>query len=113
MSLLKLSHNNQVNFDPIEKAQFIINQIPSQNLIAEAYLFGSAVNGKFTVDSDFDFVISCKTAVDIKKLQKEVYSANFSDIAIDWIFKLADEFEVRKNMGGVCFEAFHYGKKMK
>lgn len=113
MSLLKLSPNNQVNFDPIQKAQSVINQIPSQNLIIEAYLFGSAVNGIFTPDSDLDFVLSCKTTDDIKKLQKEVYSANFSDIAIDWIFKLTEEFENRKNMGGVCFEAFHYGKKMK
>ena len=40
-----------------QKAVEILKSIPSQDLIMEAYLFGSAVEGVFTDDSDLDFVV--------------------------------------------------------
>jgi predicted nucleotidyltransferase len=79
----------------------------------EAYLFGSAVEGVFTPDSDLDILIVAEDEEAIKKLKKEVYKPRFSDIAIDWIFKTKQSFLERKNYGGVCFVAFHSGKKLK
>lgn len=96
-----------------QKAVQVLNSIPSQNLIVEAYLFGSAVDGVFTSDSDLDFIIVANDEIAIKQLQKEVYSPRFTDIAIDWIFKTKESFEERKNFGGVCFVAFHNGKKLR
>ena len=113
MNLLKLNRDPQKNLWAQEKAMCVINSIPSQNLILEAYLFGSAVNGVFTEDSDLDFVVIVKDETAIKQLEKEVYSPRFTDIAIDWVFKTKESFEIRKDLGGVCYEAYHYGKKLK
>ncbi|MFN7904105.1 MAG: nucleotidyltransferase domain-containing protein [Pseudobdellovibrionaceae bacterium] len=66
----------------------------------EAYLFGSAVDGVFTDDSDLDFVVVAKNEVALKQLQKEVYSPRFTDIAVDWIFKTKDSFDERKEFSG-------------
>ena len=86
MGLLKMNSNPEMNQWAQKKALAVLNSIPSQDLILEAYLFGSAVEGVFTDDSDLDFVVVAKDDASIKQLQKEVYSPRFSDIAIDWIF---------------------------
>ena len=115
MGLLKLGQksSDENNIWAQKKAVEVLDSIPSQDLILEAFLFGSAVDGAFTPDSDLDFVIVAKDEVAIKQLQKEVYSPRFTDIAIDWIFKTKQSFDDRKDFGGVCFVAFHNGKKMR
>jgi len=64
------------------------------------------LDGVFPEDSDLDFVV-VKDKNDIRRLQKEVYSPRFADVAIDWIFKTKESFDERKNLGGVCFVAYH------
>ncbi len=96
-----------------EKASQILNSVPSQDLIFEAFLFGSASQGRFSAHSDFDFLIVTQDESSIKQLQKEVYSARFADVAIDWIFKTKEEFQERKSFGGVCFIAFNEGIKIR
>lgn len=113
MSLLKLVHNPEMNKWAQQKAVEVLNSIPSQDLILEAYLFGSAVDGNFTPDSDLDFIVVAKNQAAIKQLQKEVYTPRFADIAIDWIFKTKESFDERKNFGGVCFVAFRDGMKLR
>lgn len=113
MSLLKLVHDPEMNRWAQQKAVEVLNSIPSQHLILEAYLFGSAVDGNFTQDSDLDFLLVSKDQVAIKQLQKEVYAPHFADIAIDWIFKTKESFDERKNFGGVCFVAFRDGLKLR
>jgi predicted nucleotidyltransferase len=114
MGLLKLSQKSpEDNLWAQKKAAEILNLIPSQNLILEAYLFGSAVDGIFTPNSDLDFIIVAHDEMAIKQLQKEVYSPRFADVAIDWIFKTKASFDERKNYGGVCFVAFHSGRKLR
>lgn len=115
MSLLKLSQKSSDvnNIWAQKKAVEVLQSIPSQNLILEVYLFGSAIDGVFNSNSDLDFVIVTKDEVAIKQLQKEVYSPRFTDIAVDWIFKTKKSFDERKNYGGVCFVAFHSGKKLR
>lgn len=113
MGLLKMIHNPEMNEWAQQKAVEVLNSIPSQDLILEAYLFGSAVYGNFTSDSDLDFIIVAKDQAAIKQLQKEVYTRRFADIAIDWIFKTKESFDERKNFGGVCFVAFHNGMKLR
>lgn len=113
MGLLKMIHNPEMNKWAQDKAVEVLNSIPSQDLILEAYLFGSAVYGNFTSDSDLDFIIVTKDQASIKQLQKEVYNARFADIVIDWIFKTKESFDERKKMGGVCFVAFQNGKRLR
>lgn len=113
MGLLKMIPNPAMNQWAQQKAVEVLNAIPSQDLILEAYLFGSAVEGVFTDDSDLDFVVVVKDEASIKQLQKEVYAPRFTDIAIDWIFKTKKSFDERKDFGGVCFDAFHHGKKLR
>ncbi len=96
-----------------KKAVEVLDSIPSQDLILEAYLFGSAVDGNFTADSDLDFIVVAKDDTSIKQLQKEVYAPRFTDVAIDWIFKTKESFDERKNFGGVCFVAFRDGIKLR
>jgi predicted nucleotidyltransferase len=113
MGLLKMIPKPEMNKWAQQKAVEVLNSIPSQDLILEAYLFGSAVEGVFTDDSDLDFVVVTKDQTSIKQLQKEVYAPRFADIAIDWIFKTKESFDERKDFGGVCFDAFHHGKKLR
>lgn len=113
MGLSKMTANPDMNKWAQNKANEVLKSIPSQNLILDVYLFGSSVDGVFTDESDLDFVIIAENNTAIQQLQKEVYAARFSDIAIDWIFKTKASFEERKNIGGVCFDAFHYGMKLR
>lgn len=113
MSLLKLVPNPIMNEWAQQKAVEIFNSIAAKDLIIEAYLFGSAVTGVFTENSDLDFIIVVKNESDIEILKKEVYSPRFSDIAIDWIFKTKESFDERKNLGGVCFVAARDGMRLK
>lgn len=113
MGLLKMISNPAMNQWAQQKAVEVLNSIPSQKLILEAYLFGSAVDGVFTEDSDLDFVIVAKDQASVSQLQNEVYVLRFADIAIDWIFKTKESFDERKNYGGVCFVAFHSGKRLR
>lgn len=108
-----MTPNPEMNKWAQQKALEVIRSIPSQDLILEAYLFGSAVDGVFTEDSDLDFVVVAEDEAAIKQLQKEVYSPRFTDIAVDWIFKIKESFDERKDFGGVCFDAFHHGKKLR
>jgi predicted nucleotidyltransferase len=55
--LLQMTPNPAMNQWAQQKAVEILKSIPSQDLILEAYLFGSAVEGVFTDDSDLDFVV--------------------------------------------------------
>ena len=113
MSLLKLVRDPASNLWAQSKASEILSTIPSQNLIKEAYLFGSAVDGVFTEDLDLDFEIVVEKESDIERLRREVYRPRFADIAIDWVFKTQESFDLRKDLGGVCFEAFHHGIKLR
>jgi predicted nucleotidyltransferase len=113
LSLLKMAPNPKLNNWAQNKAIEVLKSVPSYDLISEAYLFGSAVDGNFTYDSDLDILIVTKDEASISQIQNEVYKLNFTDIAIDWIFKTKEAFDERKNFGGVTFVAYHSGMKLK
>lgn len=113
MGLLKMVHDPEMNKWAQQKAVEVLDSIPSQDLILEAYLFGSAVYGNFTADSDLDFIVVTKDQASVKQLQKEIFGLRITDIAIDWIIKTKESFDERKNFGGVCFVAFHNGMKLR
>lgn len=113
MGLSKLIANPDLNQWAQAKAAEVLASIPSQDLILDAYLFGSAVDGNFTSDSDLDLLVVVPDQAAIIKLQKEVYSPRFTDVAIDWILRTQESFETRKLEGGVCFVAAQSGMKLR
>jgi predicted nucleotidyltransferase len=112
MSLFKLSRLSQIEFDPQEKSTGIIRSFECANLIQTAYLFGSGAIGTMTPDSDLDLLLVFANDVDLNTAKTEIIHAR-QDIAIDWIFKTAADFEKEKDFGGVTYDAFHFGKKIK
>lgn len=115
MSLAKLimKHSNHLQTQGQAEAKRLIETLSKDGLVVEAYLFGSAVHGPFTEDSDLDILVVTHDDSSIKSLQKLVYGPRFSTFAVDWIFKTKPSFDERKDLGGVCFIATREGIKLK
>lgn len=113
MGLLKMIHNPEANRWAHAKALEVLDRVHSQQLILEAYLFGSAAYGNFSDNSDLDIVVVAPDVLSVAQLKKEVYRKEFSDVAIDWIFKTKEDFDARKEKGGVCFVAFNDGIRLR
>jgi len=115
MSLAKLINQNSVQLQSQGQAEAkrLIDALSQEGLVLEAYLFGSAVHGPFTEDSDLDILIVTHDETSIKSLQKQVYRPRFSNFAVDWIFKTKTNFNEKKDLGGVCFIATREGIKLK
>ena len=118
MSLLRLGRtknikdSDSVDYDPILKARHVIAQLKKEIPLKKAILFGSALTSKFDANSDLDFLLVVEDKEDLRKMQKILYSRRWSDISIDFILKSESDFNSRKEIGGVCFEAFHYGLEL-
>ncbi len=110
--MLKLSNNHKVDFDPIQKSVTIVENFENLNLIQSAYLFGSGATNTMTADSDLDLLLVFKNEDELKIARTEIIHS-IQTIAIDWIFKTEIDFEKEKNFGGVSYEAYHFGKKIK
>ena len=79
----------------------------------EIYLFGSAAEGKMNRLSDLDFCIVFSSKDAVKNSKKKIFSQPpFSEFAIDWVLVDRDTFDRKKELGGVCFDAFKYGRKV-
>ncbi|HEY8270722.1 MAG TPA: nucleotidyltransferase domain-containing protein, partial [Pseudobdellovibrionaceae bacterium] len=106
-SLSKLNRNRTPPFDGIKKASELVHKLASEMALHQAYLFGSAANNEHTLDSDLDILVVVESTSDIAKLYKIVQRPFFSSVAVDWIVKSRAEFSKMKDVGGVCFVAFH------
>lgn len=113
MSLLKLDPNFKPAFDGQVLAQELINKVSAALPILKAYLFGSAAEGKNTVNSDLDILLVVPDSSDIKIFYKFVNAPFFSPVAVDWIVKTSTEFEKEKGIGGVAMIASHTGIELK
>ncbi len=87
----------------------LVGKLNCQVSIVEAFLFGSAVAGLITPDSDLDILVVFNSEEEIREAKTVVYTLNFSPVAVDWVFKTKSDFCKRKEIGGVCWEAFNYG----
>jgi predicted nucleotidyltransferase len=112
MGLLKLIKGNSTDIDPLYEANQVISKIKMELPLKSAYLFGSSVNGNFTVDSDLDIILIFSDSENLTNIQKKLYSKRWSHIAIDFIMQTESNFEKRKDLGGVCFIAFNEGIKL-
>jgi predicted nucleotidyltransferase len=110
--LLRLNPNFKPAFDGIECAKLLIVKLQNEIEIKEAFLFGSAAEGKNTEDSDLDLLIVVGIVSDIKKCYEIVNRPFFSERAVDWIVKSQADFNVQKEVGGVCRVAFLTGERL-
>ena len=79
---------------------------------ARAILFGSGASENFTNESDLDILLVFKTKKELEVAQKVVTGRPLSAWPIDFILKLEADFDRRKNVGGVCYEAVKSGKDL-
>lgn len=111
MNLMKLKPSISTR-DAIKLGQEIVWKLYQEEPFLKAYLFGSGVNGGLTADSDLDFLVIYASQESIRRAMKCVAQKGFAPIATDWIFKINADFQKRKEIGGVCFEAFHHGVEL-
>lgn len=110
---------SQIPADPLfrqellDEAKSIVNSIGQVLPVTSAYFFGSGLNGVFTEDSDLDLIVVIEDQFDLKRAQQIAFSKRWTNRPLDLILKSESEFNQRKELGGVCFVAFHDGLKLK
>ena len=109
MGLMKLTQKNTTNIDPVMESKIVLQKIKSELNVLQCYIFGSSVSQNFHSDSDLDLLLIFSDSADLKSVQKIIYSKRWSALPIDFILKNKSDFDARKLIGGVCFEAFHNG----
>lgn len=113
MGLNRLSNNSELQKKAYNEALVVVQSLTTLVQVQEAYLFGSVVGDSFTEDSDIDLVAVVSDGLDVNEIHKKfnrlVLKRTF---ALDLILKNKSEFDQRKEIGGVCFEAFYHGKKI-
>lgn len=106
MGLMKLSHKNQIDYDPLEeakKAGFKIAQ--SLGHVDKILLFGSAVDGKMTSDSDLDLLVIHSEDIPSKVFYKKLSKQRFSHLPLDILAKSVESHKKDQEIGGVSFIA--------
>lgn len=113
MGLNRLTNNPELQKKAYSEALIVVQSLASLILVQEAYLFGSVAHGSFTEDSDIDLIAVVADNIDVNELHKKFNRLPLKrTFALDLILKNKSEFDQRKDVGGVCFEAFHHGKKI-
>ena len=75
------------------------------------FLFGSASEGRMSDQSDFDFLILFKSGEEIRNAQKSLRPFYpLSDTPVDILWLTQDEFDSKKDVGGVCFIVAREGR---
>ncbi len=94
--------------DEIDKALYHLLRLVNPRAI---YLFGSAARGEMTDQSDLDFLLIFSFLEEIKPAARRVYQAMpFSNVPLDIVWTTDTEFHRKKDIGGVCMEAYLEGE---
>lgn len=77
-------------------------------------LFGSAAEGRFVEGSDLDFLLVLSDVPTLQKARRDIRALGrlSPTIPIDLVFVSKDQFEAKKNLGGICFIAEHDGQDL-
>lgn len=90
----------------------IVSKLTSLVFPSAIYLFGSAAEGTMNTLSDFDLCVVFPSKEILMESKSKIYSQRFSSFSIDWLFIDQVTFDRKKNLGGVFFDVFHYGRKI-
>ena len=76
------------------------------------YIFGSVADGTAHEDSDLDILAVYDDVSSIKSARESFYGglkSRLAPIPVDLIYVTSKEFERKRDLGGVCYEASHSG----
>jgi predicted nucleotidyltransferase len=79
------------------------------------YLVGSTADGTAKVGSDIDLVLVYRNQDVLRTARKKIHHGwkeSISRLPVDFIFFVENEFDRKQDLGGVAFEARHFGKKL-
>ena len=77
------------------------------------YVFGSAANYQMTYSSDLDLcLIFADRKISLQAKTIILSQGLLRDYPIDLLFFDQAYFEAKKDLGGICFEIFHYGRSV-
>jgi predicted nucleotidyltransferase len=96
---------------PLALAANVAAKIRTATMPERIILFGSAAEGTFKVGSDLDvlLVFADLDALNLGRGALRSLARLQADIPIDLVFVTADRFDQQKDIGGVCFIAYHEG----
>jgi len=95
-------NNGNINIQVENIAKQIIQKYKPEKII----LFGSAVQGEFTADSDIDFLIIKEHAPYIgRERMRELGRLIERNVAVDFFIYRPEEFEERKRLGDPFIKA--------
>tara|TARA_B100001248_G_C27399436_1_gene468787 strand:- start:12161 stop:12508 length:348 start_codon:yes stop_codon:yes gene_type:complete len=109
MGLLKLKANPDLNRKAKNEAKRLAEILSRKLKVQRIILFGSAVEGSFTPDSDLDILLVFANHEDLENSKTLLYGKPLSSFAVDFILKTEKEYNLRKDVGGVCFIASREG----
>ena len=108
-SLLKLNPNFKPAFDGLALAKELFHKVKANLAVEEAYLFGSSAEMKNTPDSDLDILLIVPDGQDLKQAYSLIHKSYTPTIAVDWIVMHKEDFNLKKEIGGVSRIAFLTG----
>lgn len=77
------------------------------------YLFGSAVEGAFYEDSDFDILVVFDTEAEARLSWKLIPKLRrLSKRSIDFVSMSQQEFDEKKELGGIAMVAYQTGRQL-
>ncbi len=101
--LLTLDPDFKPAFDGVDLAKRAVGKLASQAEVIEAYLFGSSVEKKNTIDSDLDILVVIPNEKEPRLYYSIVGQGFFASVAIDWIIKTENDRRAGCKRGGVSF----------
>ncbi len=91
----------------------VVREIRKAGAVEAIYLFGSAACGTVTDQSDLDFLIVCLDHQTIRDTQKKLrHIQTLTSFALDLVWVDLQRFKRLKDVGGVCFVAYHDGQRL-
>ena len=97
----------------LQAVDTLVREIVVSGNILSIYLFGSASEGKQSDQSDIDLLIVVPDVSTIKSSQKKLrHIQKLTDFPVDLVWVDREQFERKKDIGGVCMIAFHDGQRV-
>ena len=109
--MLKLL-SRKIDFSTIEnELNFIVSKLVETIQPEKVILFGSAARNELYDCSDIDFILIFENELKFKEQRKKFYKNKIKfSIPIDLIWTTQTVFDLKKDIGGVFFDAHREGK---
>ena len=109
MSITALTTQKKVNRTLLRKIEDIVNHIAKSIEPSAIYLIGSVHRGLVHNNSDVDLIAIIPRARSLTDTSKVLPTRPHMEIPLDLHIFSSHEFESKKEIGGLCFEAYNNG----